>query len=257
MNKLFPLVLLLASTTALSAPKQEIKNSNCANNFQGVDRSPINIYCQFTPSTSVQDSYLIATHPTTLRLEAVNFFTYIYDGNREFLAATLKNESELPALYTKISLALEIPGKAISKSKIIKTEKSGFYTAAGDNGIKITPNQSIALPLVSIRDINKLIIPEQSHPGYCLYDVSVKPPEELWSEYVRSHATNQNNIIVRDTRTFMLRVKVEYKTIFKETNTNYVSFFLSYANENKPGMAWYASKNQIDNLTCLNTGRYP
>lgn len=241
-------ILLIISLSALSAEKQEIRSSNCANNLQNITDSPINIYCQLPPPTTIQDAYLIATHPTTLTLESMDFSNTIYDGNREFLAATIKNVSELPALNTKTSLAIEVPGSPIADSKVIKTEKSRFYAAAGGNGIKISKGQSIALPLVSVRDINTLITAKYIPEGYCLYDASVTHSRQLQS--------NRANTQLRETRSLMLRVKVEYKTIFKEKNTNYVAFFVNYAKEKQPGMVWYSSRNEIDNLTCLNTGRY-
>lgn len=240
-------ILLIISLSVLSAEKQEIRSSNCANNLQDITNSPVNIYCQLPPSTTTQDAYLIATHPTMLTLESMDFSSTIYDNNRNFLAATIKNISELPALNTKINLAIEIPGRPIADSKVIKTEKSRFYIAAGGNGIKINKDQSIALPLVSVRDINTLITAKYIPEGYCLYDASVTHPTQLQN--------NRTNIPLREMRSLMLRVKIEYKSIFKEKNTNYVAFFMHYAKEQQPGMVWYSSRNEIDNLTCLNTGR--
>jgi hypothetical protein len=209
--------------------------------------APVNISCPIQMRSSIQDAYLMATHPTQVVIDKVSFSSNIYDGGRRFLTVTLKNPSGLRAENITVYPVLEKESEPIAASRPIAVKRSLLYTKIGGQGITIGAGQQFEFPVVSIEEVNTKLFPSLADGQYCFYDASVEHPHNNWVEHSNSIA---NASSVRNFIPEMLRLRIRYRTIFQQTITNYVAIFLVYGDTTRGQLAWYPSRSSTGVLVC-------
>ncbi|MGH8416260.1 MAG: hypothetical protein ACRER8_03055 [Pseudomonas sp.] len=209
--------------------------------------APVNISCPIQMKSNIQDAYLMATHPTKVLVEKVSIGSNIYDGYRRFLTVTLKNSSDLRAEDITVYPVREKENEPIAASKLIPVQRSLLYKKIGGRGITIDAGQQFEFPVVSIEEINTKLFPSLAKGQYCFYDASVEHPQNTWDKHSSSVADAAS---VRNFFPVALRLRIKYRTIFKQTITNYVVIFLVYGDTKRGHFAWYPSTLSTGALAC-------
>lgn len=230
-------------------------------------QASVNIQCSNAVST-VQEAYLIATHPTKLEVVDAKFTTWLEDHGAPFFSLEFKNSSELPAINVMIDVLQTGTSSRFDELKPFRVAKSNVLNRIGSLGVTVNAGTDITLPIVSAKDL-AVVVQSGMPKDFCPYDAALVAgltDEENQARMVE--ASNQMRSLLsrgeslpnsRETsQTFQrgILVRIRYSTIFQQKNTNYMFAFVYYARRDTQPSLWYPSRKQLAPLTCIGDDTY-
>ncbi len=202
---------------------------------------------------SPQDAYLIATHPTKVTVKELRFMRFQDDGGTNFLSVVLANESDIPAQNLMVDWVSEKSGVPLASAKVIPVKKSNYAKALGSAGIAISPKEDAYYPVVSVAELNNVLLGKNS--AYCLYDASPSPidPDASNKALFQEMSKEQGDTLAwhSSTKQIFVRLRVKYKTIFEQTVTNYAMVFVHIVEKGSEGPLWYPSTQSVAPARCI------
>lgn len=201
---------------------------------------------------SPQDAYLVATHPTKVVLKELKFMRFLDDGGQNFLTAVLENESEIPAQGLVIDWVGEKKGVPLANAKVVAVKQSNYARALGSTGISISAKTSSYFPIVSVAELQKLILGE--NPDYCLYDASPDPIDpQVSNKAILEKMDSSGGALggYSSTSQVGVRLRIKYTTIFEQTVTRYPMVFVHLVEKGSTGLLWYPGSGKVGPARCI------
>jgi hypothetical protein len=200
-------------------------------------------------ASNPQNAYLVATHPTNLNVTETKFMGWQEDGDEVYLNLRFSNSSELPAESVSFDILEWNPSVPFSKLKALKVSRSKVLAKSGAPNLTIAANSTLALPVVSISDLETAVYPELPK-DFCVYDASLTPWDDVEELSAREKLPpdTDHNIEHATEKRFVLRLK--YATIFGERKMLHQQIFLYYAKQPDEGLVWYPSIKKYDRFRC-------
>ncbi|WP_185754270.1 hypothetical protein [Luteibacter sp. 9135] len=225
--------------------------------------SSIVISCSYGGS-SVQDSYLIATHPTRVKITGALFTTWVEDNSAPFLSLEFTNDSDLPALSTKIDVLRQESAEAFTNMKPYAIHRSRIFRQLDANSFSIDAKSTITLPIVSIEDLASMILPQVPR-DYCAYDASIgigtDPDEqkartdmlerESYSLFFHPESRGTGKAEFANLLQVPVLMRIRFKNVFGGQSSQYTKAFVYYAQRGSTASIWYPTTKKLGPLQCI------
>ncbi|NID17241.1 hypothetical protein [Luteibacter yeojuensis] len=266
MRLILLLIIVLAAGSAYANPSTSGNCSPALGSQTG--NAKIVIRCTYGGST-VQDSYLKATHPTKLGFPSIGFSRWFEDQSRPFLSIELSPESDLPAINTIVEVLKPGTSAQMSALKPFAVESSGIFRAVGTKQVTVEKGEPTNYPFLSLDDLLKKVhgVPDDFCPYDAGFTIGTTPEENKAREAeslqnllvsVRDSSIEQPFGPMKAAQTVQkgLLLRIRYQTIFGDKITLYKQVFVNYARKGATATVWYPSKSALGPLQCI-TDEHP